>query len=174
MTLFGPITTRRELPYALLLLLALQVFCAGFFLIDVAADFLASGGELADGHLVVETLAAIALVAAIVLETRWLMWLLRRKAHLERSVSTARAAVQDVIEQHFADWRLTPSEADIANFLVKGLSISEIAAARGSAEGTVKSHLNAIYRKAGATGRGDLMALILDGLMGQGPHSGAA
>jgi DNA-binding CsgD family transcriptional regulator len=114
------------------------------------------------------------LVAAIVIETRWLLWLLRRKAHLERSVSVARSAVQDVIEQHFVQWGLTPAEADVANFLVKGMSISEIATLRGGAEGTVKSHLNGIYRKSGTAGRGELMALILDGLIGvQDPQRAA-
>jgi len=166
--------SRPELPYALLILLALQVFCAGFFVIDVVADFLETGRMVADGHLYVETLAAVSLVAAIVIETRWLLWLLRRKAHLERSVSVARSAVQDVIEQHFVQWGLTPAEADVANFLVKGMSISEIATLRGGAEGTVKSHLNGIYRKSGTAGRGELMALILDGLIGvQDPQRAA-
>lgn len=165
---------RQKPPVFLVFLLMIQVFCAGFFVTDVVADFVATQSMPQDGHLYVETLAAASLVAAIILETRWLLWLLRRKAHLEKSVSMARAAVQDVIEQAFADWGLTASEADVANFVVKGMSITEIAALRGSAEGTVKSHLNAIYRKAGVTGRGELMALILDGLMAKGGASGAA
>ena len=77
----------------------------------------------------------------------------------------AGAAIAEVIEAHFAEWALTPAEHDIANFLVKGLSIAEIAQVRGSAEGTVKSHLNAIYRKSGSQNRGELLAQILDSLM---------
>lgn len=165
---------RATVPYGVMLLLALQTFCAGFFAVDVVSDYLETHAFPADGHLQVETLAAVALFAAIALETRWLLWLLRRKAHLEQSVTIARAAVQEVIESHFAAWGLTPSEADVANFLVKGMSITEIAQLRGSAEGTIKSHLNAIYRKSGTSGRGELMALILDGLMLQDTPSGAA
>ena len=36
------------------------------------------------------------------------------------------------MEGYFADWGLTPSEADIATFTIKGYSIAEIAGLRGS------------------------------------------
>ena len=36
---------------------------------------------------------------------------------------------------------------------------------RGSAEGTVKAHLNAIYRKAGVQGRGALLSMLVKDLM---------
>jgi len=36
---------------------------------------------------------------------------------------------------------------------------------RGSAEGTVKSQLNAIYRKAGVGNRGELLSLLIEELM---------
>ena len=49
--------------------------------------------------------------------------------------------------------------------MLKGLSIPEIAQIRGSAEGTVKSHLNGIYRKAGVTGRGAFLSLFIEDLM---------
>ena len=102
------------------------------------------------------------------IETRILMWLLRRKAHLEESLNAAQAAVQDVIDAEFANWGLTPAELDVAtNFLVKGLSTAEIAAMRGSAEGTVKAQLNAIYRKSGTGNRAELMSLLIDTMMGQ-------
>ena len=44
--------------------------------------------------------------------------------------------------------------------------LSEVAEIRGSAEGTVKAHLNAIYRKAGVQGRNGLMSLLIEDLMG--------
>jgi DNA-binding CsgD family transcriptional regulator len=94
-----------------------------------------------------------------------LLRLLARKAHLERQVSMAASALHDVIDAHFRDWGLTASEADVAWFTVKGLSIADIARLRGSAEGTVKSHLNAIYRKAGVANRGELLSLLIEDLM---------
>jgi len=66
---------------------------------------------------------------------------------------------------HFQTWGLTAAEQDVAGFTIKGLSIAEIADLRGSAEGTVKSQLNAIYRKAGVPGRGALLGLLVDDLM---------
>ncbi|MGD9295546.1 MAG: helix-turn-helix transcriptional regulator, partial [Roseobacter sp.] len=77
----------------------------------------------------------------------------------------ASAAVYDVIAAHFETWRLSPSERDVATFLVKGLDISEIARVRNCAEGTVKAHLNAIYRKSGARNRGELLSLLIDSLL---------
>jgi len=71
-----------------------------------------------------------------------------------------------VMEGHFRAWWLTPSEQDVATFTIKGCSIAEIAALRGSAEGTVKTHLNAIYRKAGVPGRGQLVSVLIEDLMG--------
>lgn len=157
---------RRGPPWGLILLVAAQAVCAVFFLSDVLDDWRALGASaFTDRHLLVEFAATFALIAAIIFETRYILRLLRREAHLEQSVSVASAAMRDVIEAHFEAWRLTPAEQDIAAFLVKGLTIPEIAALRGSADGTIKSHLNAVYRKSATQGRGDLLAVILDGLI---------
>jgi DNA-binding CsgD family transcriptional regulator len=51
--------------------------------------------------------------------------------------------------------------------LIKGCEIPEIARLRGCAEGTVKAHLNAIYRKADVSGRAALVSLLIEDLMGQ-------
>lgn len=155
-------------PQGLILLVVIQVLCAGFFAADIIADF----SETADmtttrWHLYIEGIATLSLVAAILFEIRFVQALLRRKAHLEHSVSVATSALHDVIEAHFDTWGLTPSERDVATFLVKGMGIAEIAALRGSAEGTVKSHLNAIYRKSGTHNRGELLSLLIDSLMGR-------
>ncbi|WP_291727235.1 helix-turn-helix transcriptional regulator [Leisingera sp. F5] len=158
-------------PWILIAVIAVQALCAAVFLGDMFADLSGmEAGEAEHGegpHAYVEGLAAVALLAAIVIETRILMWLLRRKAHLEDSLSSAQAAVQDVIDAEFSSWGLTPAELDVANFLVKGLSTAEIAAMRGSAEGTVKAQLNAIYRKSGTSSRAELMSLLIDTMMGQ-------
>lgn len=160
-------TDSQRLPLLMMALIATQVFCAAFFVSDVISDLPSSGtgGEPA-WHLGVEALAAFTLCLAILLEARYIGWLLRRKAHLERSATLASAAMHDVIEAHFDAWKLTPAERDVAMLTVKGLSNTEIAEVRGSAEGTIKSQLNAVYRKSGTTGRGDLLSLIIDGMMG--------
>ncbi|MCB1390587.1 MAG: helix-turn-helix transcriptional regulator [Rhodobacteraceae bacterium] len=160
----------RRLVAGVVLLVALQAFCAGFFVFDVVDDIYFD--ESGTGHAItllqtIESMAALAMLVAIVPEVRLVAWLLRRHAVMERNLRLAGSAVQSVIDEHFVHWGLTASEADVATFMVKGLSIAEIAAMRGSTEATVKSHLNAIYRKSGTTGRPDVLALILDSLMGQ-------
>lgn len=148
-------------------LIAVQSLCAAFFLWDVLNDIGPNGlRALANLHISIEALAALALVSAIVFETRYLMRLLRRKAHLEDQVSIAAGAFHEIVLAHFDRWGLTPAESDVAMFTIKGFSIAETARLRGSAEGTIKAQLNAVYRKAGVSGRGALLGLLIDDLLG--------
>lgn len=147
------------------LLIVAQSACAAFFLWDVLGDGLASTvtGRL-DLHFGIEAAATAALIGGILFETRILMRLLRRKAHLEQQASLAARAFHELLEQRFALWGLTAAEQDVAHFIVKGMSITEIAGLRGSAEGTVKSQLNAIYRKADVGNRGEFLSLLIEDL----------
>ncbi len=160
-------TTAQKRGLALVILIVLQSFCAAFFLGDVIYDIIEHGGDaMTDSHIVLELLANVGLIAGIVFEVRYLIDLLRRQAHAERALSTASGALHEVIETYFSEWGLTASEADVASFTIKGYSIGEIAEMRGSAEGTVKTHLNAIYRKAGVSGRSQLVSLLIEDLLG--------
>jgi DNA-binding CsgD family transcriptional regulator len=164
------LTKETKLAWGLIVLIVAQVFCALFFGADVLADYLIRGTEQGGGepqwHLAVEFVATLSLWAAIVFEVRYIRGLLRRKAQLERSVSIASSAMQDVIDAFMTEWSLTAAERDVANLMIKGLTIGEIAEARGSAEGTVKAQLNAIYRKSGTRNRGDLLSVIIENLLG--------
>lgn len=152
----------------LVLLITAQSLCAVFFLSDAIHDFVDLGPVAwQDVHLLVETLAALVLVAGIAIELRFLMTLARRQARLERGMTIASGALNQVIEGYFEDWQLTNAEQDVALFTLKGLAIAEVAEMRGSAEGTIKAHLNAIYRKAGVSGRGELLSLVIEDLMQQ-------
>jgi len=70
------------------------------------------------------------------------------------------------LQERFAEWELTPAEKDVALFSIKGLSTADIAGLRSTSEGTVKAQTNAIYRKAGVSGRPQLLSLFIDELMG--------
>ena len=167
-------TLKAKAPLALLALIAVQSFCAAFYVLDAISDY--RSANPADGppfHLSVEGLATVALVAAVAVEINLLRGMLRRQERLEKRLHLARAAVEEVIGDLFAAWDLSPSERDVATFLVKGLGISEIAALRGNAEGTVKAHLNAIYRKSGTRNRGELLSLVIDTLMAAGDDAPA-
>ncbi len=151
-------------PAAMIFLIAVQVFCALFFLTDVWSDYVEENGHFTL-HLVIESVAAAVLILGVVLETKVVIELFARKARLEESLQTASQAVFEVIESHFDAWALSPAERDVATFLVKGMSISEIAELRGNKDGTIKAHLNAIYRKSGTKNRAELMAAIIDTLV---------
>ena len=162
--------TSSKTPLALLALILAQALCAAFFFFDVAMDGIElSWPPFVHPHFMIEACAAMALIAAVVFETSYLMGLLRRKAHLEQQVSVAAGALHEVMQDYFQRWQLTPSEIDVATFTIKGLSIQEVAVLRGSAEGTVISHLHAIYRKAGVNGRGALVALFVEDLLDAKP-----
>ena len=74
----------------------------------------------------------------------------------------AGATKESVIDHHGALWGLSQAEKDVALFVAKGLSNSEIADVRGCAIATVKSQLGAIYAKSGLETRYQLMAFVAD------------
>lgn len=152
----------------LIVLITVQSICAAFFLNDAITDFWDTGELSSNWHMILETTAAFGLIIGVVFEVFYLFELLRHQAHLERGMSLAQGALHDVTQNYFRTWGLTPSERDVAGFVFKGSSIAEIAELRGSAEGTVKTHLSAIYRKAGVSNRGELISLLIEDLM-QGP-----
>lgn len=71
----------------------------------------------------------------------------------------------------FETWGLTSSERDVAILSLKGLKISEIAEYRNSREGTIKAHLNAIFRKADVSSRTELLATCLESFIDLGTAS---
>ena len=68
------------------------------------------------------------------------------------------------IDREFDKWELTEAERNVALLLLKGLSHKEIAAQRGTSEGTVRQQALSIYRKTGLSGRSTLAAFFLEGL----------
>ncbi|WP_425070875.1 helix-turn-helix transcriptional regulator [Sagittula sp. S175] len=155
----------KNAPLGLLALIVAQTLCALFFFSDVFADALEKWPNFVTVHIVVEAIASVVLLIGVAFESRMLINLLRREAHLKEQLSLAAGAFHDIVTQRFHEWGLTPSEQDVALFTLKGLAIPEIAAVRGSAEGTIKAHLGAIYRKAGVNGRGAFLALFIEELM---------
>ena len=69
------------------------------------------------------------------------------------------------MEERFADWNLTQVEREVALFSIKGMSTQDIAQLRDTSEGTVKAQTNAIYKKAGVSGRPQLLGLFIEDLL---------
>ncbi len=150
-------------------LIAFQAMCTLFFTIDVLSDMENVGlSSFTDLHLLPEMGATLGLIFAILFEFYILRQLAHRQATLEKGMSIAAGELAVVMENYFASWGLTASEQDVASFTIKGYSISEVSSLRNCAEGTVKTHLNAIYRKSGTNGRGQLVSLLIEDLL-RGP-----
>jgi DNA-binding CsgD family transcriptional regulator len=153
----------RDLSKPLAALILFQAMCALYFVLDVARD--GRDGESPVFHIGPELAATLGLVVAIGVQIKVLLDLLRRQERMAKGLGVAAGALADLMEDYFRDWGLTTAEQDVANFTIKGYSIAEIAELRGSAEGTIKTHLNAIYRKANVPGRAQLVSVLVEDLL---------
>ena len=162
----SPTFPKKSAIWPLAALIAVQVLCTVVFMVDVATD-LADKGRAGTIDLAVwpELAACLGLILGIGFEVLVLSRLLREQARMAQGLSVAAGALSDVMAGYFRDWGLTPAEEDVAGFTIKGYSISEIAVLRSSAEGTIKTHLNAIYRKSGTAGRGQLVSILIEDLL---------
>jgi DNA-binding CsgD family transcriptional regulator len=156
---------KRAAPIAIVLLV--QALCAIFFSWDILASVLGIRTAPVSWELreLMEIGAAVGLVLGVLLGA-----VLLRRALLERNLAEERlrrasGAFMDLLQERFEEWGLTPSERDVALFAIKGMSTAEIASLRTTSEGTVKAQTNAIYRKAGVSGRPQLLSLFIDDLM---------
>lgn len=70
----------------------------------------------------------------------------------------------EAVEREFERWSLTEAEREIALLLLKGMSLKEIAEARGTAERTVRQQATSVYAKSGLGGRSELASYFLDAL----------
>ncbi|MFN8058672.1 MAG: LuxR C-terminal-related transcriptional regulator [Vicinamibacterales bacterium] len=71
----------------------------------------------------------------------------------------------EAIESQFERWHLTDAEREVALLLLKGLSLKEIAGIRATSERTIRAQAQALYTKAGVTGRAALSAFFLEDLL---------
>ena len=151
----------------LVLFIAIQAMCAAVFLWQIAASVLGLMAVPIAWHVheLIEIGAAIGLMLGVAFGGLALRAATRRTERAEEALRRASGAFMDVLEERFEDWGLTPAERDVALFAIKGMSTQEIATLRETSEGTVKAQTNAIYRKAGVTGRPQLLSLFIEDLM---------
>jgi DNA-binding CsgD family transcriptional regulator len=156
---------------ALVLVVAVQVLCTMFFVWDILAGVLGVERDPLAWEVreLIEIGAGVGLVLGVGLGTVLLGRTVRRSRAMESRLRGLSGAFAELLAERFAEWGLTPAERDVAWFTIKGLSIAEIARLRGTSEGTVKAHSNAIYRKAGVSGRTQLLSLFIEDLMQASP-----
>jgi len=156
-------------PAVIAALLVVQALCATVFVVEILlVVFGVPAGPVPWAvHELIEIGAALGLMLGVVIGAFALRASLRRAQRAEQALKAASGAFMDVVQERFDTWRLTPAERDVALFALKGFSLAEIAGFRNTSEGTVKAQSNAIYRKAGVSGRPQLLSLFVEDLMDQ-------
>lgn len=130
-------------------------------------------------HALFETLMiAGALVLATTLWLGW--WRAERSARdLRRSLEQRRAerdawrdsaeqalvGLGEAINEKLDEWGLTPAEREVALYLLKGYTHKGIARRTDRSHQTVRQHAAAVYAKADLSGRAELSAFFLEGLI---------
>lgn len=150
---------------ALLAVLAIQCLCAVFFLFNIATTIFGLPPLPWAAYEAIELGAALGLVLGSVLGAIALRRNQARTARIEAQLRVASGAFMELLQERFIEWGLTPAEQDVALFAIKGMSLADIATLRSTSEGTVKAQTNAIYRKAGVSGRPQLLSLFIEDLM---------
>lgn len=145
----------------------IQALCAVFFISDILSSVLGLRSTPLSWRTreLLELGAAVGLLLGLGLGAVLLARALKGRTEAEEGLRRASGAFMDLLEERFIEWGLTPAERDVALFAIKGMSTAEIGVLRATSEGTVKAQTNAIYRKAGVTGRPQLLSLFIEDLM---------
>jgi DNA-binding CsgD family transcriptional regulator len=130
-------------------------------------------------HVVFETLMIAG--ALLMATTLWVAWwraahaavalrlsLERQSVERDRWRASAQHALEGLgraIDAQFTEWRLTPTEREVALLLLKGYGHKQIAALTNRSERTVRQHAGVVYEKSGLGGRAELSAFFLQDLM---------
>jgi DNA-binding CsgD family transcriptional regulator len=156
---------KRAVPF--IAIFVIQALCAFFFVSDILSSFFGFQTTPISWEMreLMEIGAAFGLILGVVIGGMMLRRALRERHKAEEQLRRASGAFMDLLQERFAEWGLTPSEKDVALFAIKGMSTAEIASLRSTSEGTVKAQTNAIYRKAGVSGRSQLLSLFIEDLM---------
>lgn len=152
----------------LLALVIVQSICALFLLVDGIADYMGAdqiiGVKDTDKF---EYLIVIVLIISILCITAILRRLYTRNITVESKLKAASGEFSKMLDEHFAQWKLTGSEKDVALLAIKGLDIEEISSVRETKAGTIKAQLNSIYKKAQVSGRPQLISYFVEELMSE-------
>ncbi len=141
----------------------LQFICAIYFIYDALNELVDHEGSRFQG--IAELVVVVALMLGSALGVSEIRRLMQRNDHMADRMRVASGAFVALLEDSFSRWSLTEAERDVALLSIKGLSISDIARLRTSREGTVKAQSTAVYRKAGVSGRAQLISLFVEDLM---------
>ena len=80
-------------------------------------------------------------------------------------IAHSKRQLAEFIRDQFTEWKLTESEREIGQLLLKGCSLKEIAALRGTAEKTIRQQASSIYQKSGVSGRHAFSAWFIEDIL---------
>lgn len=132
---------------------------------DAFLDFFGvpeTSGETSD---LLEVGVTLCLVLGTVFTGWELYLLLQRESKMRQQLDVASGAFADILQKEFDAWGLTEAEQSVALLGIKGYSIAEIASLRDTKEGTIKAQNASVYRKAGVSGRLQLLSHFVEDLM---------
>ena len=162
-----PKKTRERRATVLAGLILLQALCAVFFIGDVIEDF-REDWHLDNPHLLLESVAAVALIAGVIFLMIELRGLLSRMSEMQTGLEIANGHLAEVIQGFFEDWNLTNAERDVAIMILKGLDNEAIAQVRNTASGTVRAQATKIYAKSATDGRAQFISVFVEELLAGG------
>jgi DNA-binding CsgD family transcriptional regulator len=147
--------------------LTVMLFAELFFVLDFVDDLYLFDFYLVNPiyHTKLENLSSFALAIAIFFTFYEIKLVLKEQKDVKTSLEVAAGHLSDVINSQFAQWQFSASESQIALLLMKGLSLQEIADARGAKIGTVKSQCSSIYRKSELANRSELVSFFMEDLL---------
>ena len=145
-----------------------------FFFQDVANDIkehIATDTAYSFGsalHLFFEILATIGLTLGLIEILTYIKELQKSDEKHELQLKHLTEDFDALVHKRFNKWDLTDAEKDIALFMLRGLSNSEIADLRKVAVGTVRVQSHRVLQKAGASSRTELMSIFMEEFMDVG------
>ncbi|MZR12202.1 helix-turn-helix transcriptional regulator [Maritimibacter sp. DP07] len=153
-------------------ILVVQVVGASVFILELFSDVLGLRHWALDWQAreAVQLGAVLSLVLGAIAGIAFLLETVKRAASVETQLQAASGAFQAAMRTQFGQWGLSPAEEEVALFALKGFSNQEIAELRGKSEATVKTQMNAVFRKAGVNNRSQLMAQFMELLLDEPRH----
>ena len=115
-------------------------------------------------HELIELMLIVSLLFGFLIGYKLFRDMRQRARRAEEQLGYASAAFHDLLLAKFEQWGLTRTEQDNAILIVKGFSVSEMAAVRNKSEGTIKAQNSSIYRKSGLSGRAQFVSFFLEEL----------
>jgi DNA-binding CsgD family transcriptional regulator len=144
-----------------------QAFFSVLFLYDLLQSLFRFRTEPLswETHEALELAGVLGLVLGFVLGIIALRRLRREFSDVNSKLRVASQGFFDLVQDEFTSWQLSPSERDIAMYILKGLSNAEIAEVTGKKQGTIKAQCNAVFRKTGLSNRSQFTSYFIEILM---------